>query len=202
MADLGTPEQGSTTEAVLDVAQRLVQTRGYNGFSYKDIALALGIRTASIHYHFPTKTDLGVKLASRYRDRFMASLAEIADSETDAMRRLVRFGGLFRSTFEVESRLCLCGMMSAEIATLPEPVAAEVERFFRAMEAWLATVLEAGRRAKRVAFAGPARRQARQLIATLEGAMIVARGLRESDHFQAIVDGCLAQLRRRELVTA
>ena len=66
-------EPESTAAAILDIAQRLIQMRGYNGFSFKDIATSLGIRTASIHYHFPSKADLGVSLTSRYRERFMAT---------------------------------------------------------------------------------------------------------------------------------
>ena len=202
MERVNVSEDRSTAEAILDVAQQLVQTRGYNAFSYKDIAVALGIRTASIHYHFPTKTDLGTKVAARYRDRFIGALKKLDDTEPDAMRRLDGFAGLFQSTLEVGNRLCLCGMMSAEIATLPDPVAAEVERFFRDVEAWLTAVLEAGRRAKLVSFIGSPADQAHILLATLEGAMIVTRGLRESDLFRMIARSCLDQLRPCEPVTA
>src|SRR5258708_16711749 len=122
-------EQESTAEAILDIAQRLIQMRGYNGFSFKDIATSLGIRTASIHYHFPSKADLGVSLTLRYRERFMAELRDICLKESAPPTQLRRFAKLFQSTFEMDSRLCLCGMLSAEIATLPEQVAAEVEVF-------------------------------------------------------------------------
>jgi TetR/AcrR family transcriptional repressor of nem operon len=195
-------EPESTAAAILDIAQRLVQTRGYNGFSFKDIAISLGIRTASIHYHFPSKTDLGVSLASRYRERFMADLNGIRVKVSAPATQLRRFARLFQSTFEVDSRLCLCGMLSAEIATLPEPVAAEVEVFFREVEAWLANVLQAGRRMGRLSFSGSATNRARLLIATLEGAMIVARGLRESDHFDVMVETSLSQLTLRKPVVA
>lgn len=189
---------GSTADAILDVAQRLIQTRGYNGFSYKDVAQALGIRTASIHYHFPTKADLGVKLVSRYRVRFREELAAIEAGEPVPDRRLIRFSELFRRTFEVGNRLCLCGMLSAEIAILPDQIAAEVEAFFRETETWVAAVLLAGRDGGEMSFAGPPEPQARLLLAMLEGSMVVARGLRDSAYFQAMVESSLAQLRRPE----
>jgi TetR/AcrR family transcriptional repressor of nem operon len=189
------PGKPATATAILDVAQRLVQSRGYNGFSFKDIAAALGIRTASIHYHFPTKTDLGVRLAARYREQFMAELGQIEARSTNVSTRLRRFADLFRRSFEIDSRLCLCGMLSAEIATLPEDVAAEVELFFRTIELWLARVLQAGRRSGEFGFSGSAAAQARLLIASLEGAMIVARGLREGDHFSTMIEDSLARLR-------
>jgi TetR/AcrR family transcriptional repressor of nem operon len=46
----------------LDIAEQLVQTRGFNGFSYADIAAEIGISKASLHYHFPTKAMLGERL--------------------------------------------------------------------------------------------------------------------------------------------
>jgi TetR/AcrR family transcriptional repressor of nem operon len=186
-----------TASRILDVAQRLLQSRGYNGFSYKDIAEALGIRTASIHYHFATKADLGVALAKRYRLRFREELDGVARGECDPARRLEKFAGLFRRTFEVENRLCLCGMMGAEIATLPEPVAAEVEGFFRDTETWLADTFAAGRAAGELPFAGSSRKQARLLLAVLEGAMVVARGMREGSQFKDMAAGYLRNLRPR-----
>lgn len=186
---------GATRERILDAAQRLIQTRGYNAFSFKDIAEALGIRTASIHYHFPTKADLGVALLQRYRRAFSDELETIAAGAGSSEARLARFTNLFHLTFESESRMCLCGMLSAEIATLPEPVAAEVEHFFHDTESWLTEVFAVGRKAGAFAFAGGARAQARLFLALLEGAMVVARGLRDRGRFQAMARGHLQTLR-------
>src|SRR5579862_1588267 len=61
-----TGEKSSTRDRILDIAQRLIQSRGYNAFSFDDLAEELDIRTASIHYHFPTKADLGIALLRRY----------------------------------------------------------------------------------------------------------------------------------------
>jgi TetR/AcrR family transcriptional repressor of nem operon len=85
-------------------------------------------------------------------------------------------------------------MLSAEIATLPEPVAGAVEGFFSDAETWLADTLGAGRKAGRLEFAGPPRQQARLLLAVLEGAMVVARGMRHSKHFKDVVAGHLRGL--------
>src|SRR5580692_7952663 len=103
-------EKLSTRERVLDIAQRLIQSRGYNSFSFNDLATELGIRTASIHYHFPTKADLGVALLRRYRQRFRQELAWIASNGGDSVSRLAQFAALFERTFKTDSQLCLCGM--------------------------------------------------------------------------------------------
>ena len=58
----------STRHALLDAAGELAQTRGYNAFSFRDLSERIGVTTASIHYHFPSKADLGRELVIRYRD--------------------------------------------------------------------------------------------------------------------------------------
>ena len=69
----------SKVDEILDVAEALVQTRGYNGFSFRDVAAAVGVKSSSVHYHFPTKADLGATLARRYRERFLDKLGYRCD---------------------------------------------------------------------------------------------------------------------------
>ena len=57
MAASRTPDEPRTADRILDIAERLVQTRGFNRFSYADIAAELGITTASVHYHFPARAN-------------------------------------------------------------------------------------------------------------------------------------------------
>ena len=190
-----TGEKISTRDRILDIAQRLIQSRGYNAFSFSDLAKELGVRTASIHYHFPTKADLGVALLRRYRQRFRQELAWIASNGGDSVSHLAQFAALFERTFKTNSQLCLCGMLGAEVTSLPKQVAAEVERFFSETELWLANVLTSGKRARRVAFSGSPRTQARMLIALLEGAMVVARGMRHNAYFQGMARNYLLKLK-------
>ena len=77
------PKQRSrTAEQILDLAEMLIQTRGYSAFSYQDISDALGITKASIHYHFASKTDLGIAVVDRYVERFGAALIAIAEDQS------------------------------------------------------------------------------------------------------------------------
>jgi TetR/AcrR family transcriptional repressor of nem operon len=64
------------------LAERLIQTRDYSAFSYQDIADRLGIRKASIHEHFPSKTDLGIAVVERYVARFGAAVASLVANES------------------------------------------------------------------------------------------------------------------------
>jgi len=184
----------ATAGRILDIAERLVQTRGYNGFSYADISSELRIRNASVHYHFPSKTDLGRRLVARYRENFMAALEGLASESGDARRRLRRYVGLWARVLRDRDRMCLCGMMAADIATLPKPVRAEIRRFFDENEGWLVRVISDGRKAKTLRFAGAPEVEARLLTMGLEGAMLVARSYGEPRRFEEIADRLLEGL--------
>jgi len=184
----------ATAGRILDIAERLVQTRGYNGFSYADISSELRIRNASIHYHFPSKTDLGKRLVARYRETFMTALASLEAQTTDARRRLRTYVGFWSQVLRDRDRMCLCGMMAADIATLPKAVRAEIKQFFEENEAWLVRVLNAGRKAKTLRLAGTPEVEARLLTMGLEGAMLVARSYGEPRRFEEIATRLLQGL--------
>jgi len=169
-----------TAERLIDAAQALVQTRGYNGFSYADLSTAVGIRKASVHHHFAVKGDLGRAVAARYRRTFAHALAEIEAATDQPRRRLDRYVELYASALSERGRMCLCGMLAAEFDTLPAPVQEEVRGFFADQRAWLRRVLAAGDR-------GGARAPslADALLAGLEGALLVSRSDADAARFRA-----------------
>jgi TetR/AcrR family transcriptional repressor of nem operon len=165
---------------VVEAATAVVQTRGYNGFSYADIADMVGIRKASVHHYFPGKGDLGQEVASRYRRAFGEALADIESETDEPTGRLERYVELYARQLSDQGRMCLCGMLAAEYATLPAAVQDEVRGFFDDQRAWLARVLGAAGRS-----AAEARRLADVFVAGLEGALLLAR-----------TDGSVARFRR------
>jgi len=182
-----------TSQRVLDVAERLVQTRGFNGFSYADIAATLGITKASLHYHFPTKAELGRRLIERYESRFLAALGAIDHSGVDPREKLRRYAAIYVDVLRA-NRMCLCGMLASDYATLAKPVKDGVKHFFDRNEEWLTRVLEAGRGAGTLRFAGAPRVAAQALVGSLEGAMMLARSYGEVARFEAIADRLIAEL--------
>ena len=174
----------TTATRILDEAERLTQTRGFNGFSYADVATVVGTTKAALHYHFPSKADLGSALIARYGEQFFAALDEIDASgapEPDRLRRYIR---LYADVLS-RDRLCLCGMLAAEYTTLPEPMRGGLREFFARNETWLSRLLEAGRRTGTLRFDGPPQESARALMAALEGAMLLARAHADPAHFDA-----------------
>jgi TetR/AcrR family transcriptional repressor of nem operon len=180
------PVEQDTATRILDVAERLAQTRGFNGFSYADVASELDLSKAALHYHFAGKAELGEALITRYAARFADALNTIDARGGDAHAKLLAYGKLYTDVFQGE-RMCLCGMLAAEYRTLPEPVRTTMLRFFDENEAWLCSVLEEGRAAGTVHFSGQAEDVARMIVGGLEGAMLVARPYGDSGRFQSAV---------------
>jgi TetR/AcrR family transcriptional repressor of nem operon len=184
-----------TAERILDVAEQLVQVRGFNDFSYADVAAKLGITKASLHYHFPGKAGLGQALIARYGERFDTALARIDADVQGAPDKLAAYAALYADVLKGR-RMCLCGMLAAEYRTLPRPITKAVVGFFDENEGWLTRVLEQGRADGTLAFEGPARDTARMIVGTLEGAMLVARPYGDVERFEASARTLLHSLTR------
>ena len=182
-----------TSQRILDVAERLVQTRGFNAFSYADIAAALGLTKASLHYHFPTKAALGERLIERYEQRFLDALAAIDRSGVDAREKLRRYAAIYADVLRA-NRMCLCGMLASDYATLAKPIKDRVKHFFDHNENWLVGVLEAGRSSGTLRFTGSPDVVASAIIGALEGAMMLARSYGELGRFEAVADRLVAEL--------
>ena len=183
----------STATRVLDTAERLVQVRGFNGFSYADIAAELQITKASLHYHFATKADLGEALINRYSARFFEALAEVDAAGAAAPAKLSAYARLYADVLS-EQKMCLCGMLAAEYPTLPRPMQTAVVGFFDHNERWLVAVLEQGRAEGSLACTGPARDTARMIVSGLEGAMLVTRPYGDAARFRVAAASLLASL--------
>ncbi|WEN14255.1 TetR/AcrR family transcriptional regulator [Rhodanobacter sp. AS-Z3] len=167
-----------TAARIMDVAEALIQQRGYGGFSFDDVAQQVGIRKPSVHHHFRTKSDLVAALAQRYTERFESALAAIDIARRDPLARLKAYVRLFATTYAQDSRLCLCGMLGAEADALPEDVAAAVATFFELNLVWLAAAFRDAQHSGQVTSALRAQALAELLLSTLEGAMVVGRGAR------------------------
>jgi TetR/AcrR family transcriptional regulator, transcriptional repressor for nem operon len=173
-----------TASRILDVAERLVQSRGFNGFSYADVAAELKISKASLHYHFPGKAELGEALIGRYASRFADALEEIDRRGGDAPAKLDAYARIYADVLR-DRRMCLCGMLAADYDTLPKPMRDAVIRFFDDNEAWLTGVLEQGRGEGALRLSGSANEAAQALVSGLEGALLIARPYGDVARFQA-----------------
>lgn len=169
-------ELSTMAAKVVDVAESLIQHSGYNGFSYDDVARQVGIKKPSIHHHFATKADLVAVVAQRYTHRFRAQLLHLEGQHAQPRDRLLAYAALFEKTFEQDRKLCVCGMLGAEVEGLPEDVTREVQNFFTVNLEWLTGVIAAGLANNTLRHSMSARSQAELFLCALEGAMVVGRG--------------------------
>jgi TetR/AcrR family transcriptional regulator, transcriptional repressor for nem operon len=171
-----------TRDIILSSAQRLVQQRGYNGFSYADVAEEVGIRKASLHHHFPTKTDLGLALIERYTADFDAALQAISAAKVNANTKLARYVACYRESLAAD-RMCLCGMLATEALTLDAALLPKLKRFFDLNTEWLTTLLLAGRKDAQLQFSGAATDHSRVILSVLQGALMLARSTGDAADF-------------------
>jgi len=174
----------SAKQAILAAAKLAAQAHGYNGLNFRDLAAEVGIKAASIHYHFPSKADLGAAVAKRYWEDTAANLEAMLAETPDPILCLRRYPGVFRTALETGNRICLCSFMAAEYDDLPEAVKREVQTFADINVAWLSRVLSAAGLAS--AEASDAR--ARAIFAAIGGAQLMARSRADIALFDALID--------------
>lgn len=186
-------ERTQTASQILDVAERLAQTRGFNDFSYADIATELNLSKPALHYHFPSKAILGDALVSRYTERFFTELEAIDATERDSRARLDRYVGLYRAVL-FAGRMCLCGILAAEYQTLPTSMRTAVREFFDRNETWLEAVVRDGLAEGWFAAQEPIRDVARMIVDTLEGVTMIARAQGDPERFDRVAARMLSTL--------
>lgn len=166
-----------TKEKILEAAERRVRKSGFSEMSFRDLAMDVGIKSASVHYHFPTKPDLGEALVERYAERFKEKLDEI--SMNDLSTALSKFVKLYDEALVLQESICLCAIMGAEAIGLPGTINQRTKAFFEMNQAWLETLLinnsiENGKG------------KASMVVAALEGGMIVASASNDRSAFSQI----------------
>lgn len=158
-----TPKTTERRDEILSVAERHMRAGGYDAISFREIAAAIGIKSASVHYHFPQKSDLGEAVVTRYAARVQAFLGAPDDpAETPAIR-LARLCAVYQTALLKEELNCLCCVLGAESKDLPDPVAEAVAEFFTTLLDWAGRALENNPRLP------PA-----YVISALQGAMVLA----------------------------
>lgn len=186
-----------TKEHILASAQKLVQQRGFNGFSYADVAAEVGIRKASLHHHFPTKTDLGLALVDAYVTQFEAERQRVSGSLLQADAQLKAYVNLYRMNLSAE-RVCLGGMLASDSSTLDPIMLPALKRFFARNMEWLTEILSAGAAQKIFSYKGTAADHARLLLAALQGGLMIARATGDHEAFDRTVTLLIADLARTD----
>ncbi len=174
---MGATPLSDVKTAIMDAAERRMQHGGFAGFSFREIAADVGIKSSSVHYHFPTKDDLAAAVIRRWAQH----TSDLVDNELEKDPDPVRaWTNAFRGTAFSKAHICPCTVLGAASQDLPEKVAKEVNGFFRMC------------RDKLVAE-GLSPRSAAELLSTITGALVVANALGDTAEY----DRATSHLRRR-----
>jgi TetR/AcrR family transcriptional regulator, transcriptional repressor for nem operon len=171
-------------ESILSAARAIAQSRGYGGLNLRELASDVGIKAASIYYHFPGKAELAAAVAKRYWEDGAAALEAISQETPDPMSALHRFPEIFRRSLEADNRLCLGSFMGAETDDLPAEVKAEIKQFADVNVAWLCKVLVTAK----VCKSKDADARAHAIFAAVAGAQLLARSRSDIALFDTLVD--------------
>ena len=172
---------------ILNLAESLLQDKGFNGFSYAHISAELGVKNAAIHYHYPTKEDLGVAVIRRYRERFKLWVNNARVKNLSPEEKLDWFFSIYTDMRADQGKVCLLGSMEAEFNSIPDGLQREVEALHEELLAWLQATLAEGREVGVFNFNGEPANKAALILSSVQGALQMARAL-GTQRFQDVVD--------------
>ncbi len=167
----------NSKRTIMNLAEALLQDKGFNGFSYAHISSELGVKNAAIHYHFPTKEDLGCAVMKRYRDRFQLWTNNTRVKDLSPSDKLDWFFSIYTATRADKGKVCLVGSMEAEFNSIPEMLQKEVEALHKELLIWLEATLDEGREAGVFNFNGSSASKAALILSSLQGGLQMARAL-------------------------
>lgn len=173
----------SKKQEILNVAEARVRTGGYNSFSFRDLAEAVGVKSSSVHYHFKTKEELGAELARQYTDSFLSSLGEPEALQESGKHPISTYIEHFKNALIKDNKMCLCGLLGAESDGLPEAIQTEVQQFFSRNITWLTKAYEL----VNASSIEEAKQKAIQTISLLEGAMLISITMKDSNIFEQAI---------------
>ena len=171
-------------EEILAAAKLTAQAHGYAGLNFRDLAEQVGIKAASIYYHFPSKAALAAAVAKRYWEDAAAYLESLLQNSAKPMDALRRYPETFRWALANENRICLCTFMSAEFDDLPDEAKTETQVFADINIAWLKKTLVAAK----VASPKEAEKRATAIYAGIVGAQLMARSRADIALYDSLIE--------------
>lgn len=160
---------------ILESAARLTKLKGFDAFSYRDISAEIGIKTSSIHYHYPTKLDLAVALVDYYGGWFLSFLRQLSGKPIDGFEQLKTLFEAIANVSGEERHMCLCGMLCADVHSVSETAKDKLHQFFVEFEDWLTKTIQKGVEEGSIHTSIRPKSTAKEIAAITEGSMLIAR---------------------------
>jgi TetR/AcrR family transcriptional repressor of nem operon len=175
-------------EKILLTAEGLIQRLGYNAFSYKDIAQVVGIKTSSIHYHYPAKEDLAVAVIDWQLYRLSFFLNDLESNATLSLQEklLSLVNKVMSLTLHDDMKMCLGGMLASDVTSLTDKVKMKIRSFFNVLMKWIEKVISEGASDNERNDNFQPVELSRYILIQLEGGLLLSR-LYEDNSYAEIV---------------
>ncbi len=184
----------STKQIIIETADHLIRSNGFNAFSFSDISDKIGIKTSSIHYHFPSKSDLGVATIKEHIRRFEALQAELKNKSP--LIKLKGFLAIY-SQVKSENKVCLVGSLATDLNTVDEPIKKELKIFAALVLDWMTQVLAEGKKQKIFEFTSTPRTKALMVITNILAIIQLSR-LTGPQDFEVVKETILKDLKPKK----
>ena len=173
--------KSETKERILTEAESLIQQKGFNAFSFKDIANAIGIKTASIHYHFPSKEELGLVVISWHADKISSALSDIGSNTLLSVKDKIQalFDAVLSLTYKNDNKMCLGGMFASDFQSLPASIQNKIRLFFKSLINWIVELLVLNEYTEKASLL-----LSKQIVSQIEGALLLARLYQDNDFLE------------------
>jgi TetR/AcrR family transcriptional repressor of nem operon len=162
----------TTRDGLLRIATRTVRRGGSASLNFRDLGQAVGVKSSTVHYYFPTKADLLKELAGGYTAMFIAALDQRSGQSKSFKQDMLVLVDLFVGA-QGEKLSCLCGMLATEAELLDPKVRSAVNEFFARLQGWVIQRAKAWD-ARRPGGMAP-NRFADLLVSLLEGSLLLSR---------------------------
>lgn len=183
----------STRESIIQLGDELIRDKGYNAFSFYDIAKKLKIKNSSIHYYFPTKADLGLSILKDHKKKLDQLILSVYNRKP--IVKLKAFLSIY-ATIQTEDRVCLVGSLATDYKTIDGKVGKELRSFAQAILKWVTEILEEGRSAGEFEFSGNARTKALLVIGNMLASVQLVR-LTDANDFKLIQQAVINDLKSK-----
>ena len=183
-----------TKGQIIQLADNLIREKGYNAFSFYDISKSVGIKTASIHYHFPAKSDLGVAVIEQHINNL--NLVKKRFNRKSPVEKLDKFFSIY-SAIKNENKICLVGSLATDFNTLDKKVKDKLKIFSDNMLDWVSDFLEEGRNNNVFQFEGSPRTKAIMIIGNMLAIVQLSRLTNDKD-FKTVKDSIKQELLKKE----
>lgn len=180
-------------ERIMDIAEHLIMSRGFNRFSYKDISTKMRVKNAAIHYHFPSKNDLGLAVIRRDRARFKKWNGITAKQAVSPVDMLNVFLELYTGYLNSGDYVCLASALETDFNTFSEEMQYETRVYAREMLDWFQNLLERGQEDGLFTFSETPEDKAFFTLSSIQGALQIAR-VTHKNLFYRIIDKIKTEL--------